>query len=93
MQYQSPLQAVAVNVFLGTFYNLCSLYLPGVPITRPHLDALVHDLSPPFLILGDFNGRHSLWDDGSTNLRGVFLSSFMGDEGLELLNSGDDSFP
>ena len=42
---QSPLQAVAAKVFLRRFYTLCSLYLPsGDPITRPHLDDLVHGL-------------------------------------------------
>ena len=61
VQLQSQLQAVAVKVFLGRFYTLCSLYLPpDVAIIRPHLDALVHDLSSPFLILRDFNGRHHL---------------------------------
>ena len=94
MQLQYPLQAIAVKVFLGWFYTLCSLYLPpGVPIIRPHLNALVQDLSPPFLILGYFNGRHPLWDDCATNPRGVFLASFMEDKGLELLNSGGDSLP
>ena len=90
MQLQSPLQAGALKVFLGKFYTLCSLYLPpGDPITRPHLDTLVHDLSSPFLILGDFNVHHPLWDDGTTSPRGVFPASFMEDEGLELLNSDD----
>ena len=89
-QLQSNLQAVAATVFLGRFYTLCSLYLPsGDPINRPHLDALVHGLSLTFLILGDFNGRHSLWDDSTTNPRGVSLASFIEDERLELLNSGD----
>ena len=64
VQLQSPLQALAVKVFLGRYYTLCSLYLPsGDPINSPHLDALVHGLSLTFLILGDFNGRHPLWDD------------------------------
>ena len=81
MQLQSQLQAVAVKVFLRKLYTLCSLDLPTI---SPNLDALVHDLSSPFLILRNFNGRHSLRNDGATNLRGVFLAYFMKSKGLEL---------
>ena len=75
--------------YLSFLVSLSLVSPPSVPIIRPHLDVLVHDLSPPFLILGDFNGRHPLWDDGATNHREVFLASFMKYEGLELLISGD----
>ena len=40
-QIHTRLQAVAVKVFLGSFYTLCSFYLPpGVPVVRPDLDDL-----------------------------------------------------
>ena len=90
LQLHSPLQAVGVKVFLDKFYSLCSLYLPpGVPVDRLHLHALARDLPSPFLILGDFNGRHSLWDEGARNPRGVLIATFIEDEGLEVLNTGD----
>ena len=60
-QLHTPLHAVAVKVFLGRFYTLCSLYLPpGVPVVRPDLDGQAHVLPSPFLVLGDYNGRHLL---------------------------------
>lgn len=90
LQLHSPLQAVAVRVFLNRFYTLCSLYLPpGVPVNRSDLEVLTSELPSPLLLLGDFNGRHPLWDDGATNPRGVLIASFVEDEGLEILNSGD----
>jgi len=90
LQLHSPLQAVSVKFFLGRFYTLCSLYLPpGEPVDRYNLNALVRQLPSPFLLLGDFNGRHPLWDDGALNPRGVLIASFIEDEGLEILNSGD----
>ena len=90
LQLQSPIQAVAAKVFLDRFYTICSIYLPpGAPVERLDLDALAHDLPSPFLLLGDFNGRHPLWDDSAINPRGVLLASFIEDEGLEVLNSGD----
>ena len=88
---QSPLQAVAVKVYLGKFYSLCSLYLPpGAPVARQDLDGLAQALPSPFLLLGDYNGRHPLWNDiGDINLRGTLLASFIEEEELEILNSGD----
>ena len=91
VQLHSQLQAVAVKVFLGKFYSVCSLYLsPGAPVARADLDALAQGLPSPFLLLGDFNGRHPLWcDSGVVNPRGTLLASFIEDEGLEVFNSGD----
>ena len=85
LHLHSPLQVVAVKVFLGRFYTLCSVYLPPrVPVPRCDLDGLARELSPPFLLLGDFNGRHPLWDEGASNPRGVLIASFIEDEGLEV---------
>ena len=87
----SQLQAVAVKVFLGRFYTLCSLYLsPGVSVFRADLVTLMQDLSSPLLLLGDLNGRHPLWgDDGVLNSRGNLIASFIEDEHLEVFNTGD----
>lgn len=84
LQFNSPLQAVTVKVFLDKFYTFCSLYLPpGVPVTRSNLDGLTQELSPPFLLLED------LWDAGATNPREILIAPFIEDEGLEVLNSGN----
>ena len=87
----SPLQAVAVKVFLGKFFSLCSMYLPpGAAVARPDLNALARGLPSPYLLLGDFNGRHPLWSDADiVNPRGTLLASFIESEELEILNSGD----
>ena len=91
VELHSQLQAVAVKVFIGNFYTVCSLCLsPGVPVARADLDALALGLPAPFLLLGDFNGRHPLWcDSGVVDSRGTLLASFIEDEGLEVFNSGD----
>ena len=68
LQLNSPLQVVAVNVFMGRSYTICNLYLPPrLPVSRGELDGLLRQLIPPFLLLGDFNGRHPLWDEGASN--------------------------
>ena len=48
----SALQAVTVKGFLDRLYSVCSIYLPpAAPVERLDLDALVHDLASPFLLL------------------------------------------
>lgn len=90
LQCNSPLQAVAVRIFITSFYTICSLYLPpGDRVDKPELVNLVRDIPPPFLLLGDFNGRHPLWDEDVINPRGTLIASFIEDEDLEVLNSGD----
>ena len=39
--------------------------------------------------MGDYNGRHPLWDGGASKPRGILIASFIEDEDLELLNTGD----
>ena len=91
-QLHTPLQAVASKVFLGRFYTLCSFYLPpGVPVVRSDLDGLARVLPSSFLLGGDYNGRHPLWDGGASNPRGILIAPFIDDEDLELLNTGDDT--
>ncbi|MPC77305.1 hypothetical protein E2C01_071756 [Portunus trituberculatus] len=43
LQLNSTLQVVAVKVFMGRPYTICTLYLPPrVPVSRGELDGLVH---------------------------------------------------
>ncbi len=46
----------------------------------------MQDLPSPFLLLGDFNYRHPLWDENTINPRGVLLASLIEDEELGILN-------
>ena len=74
IQITSSLQAVAVKIYIDKFYTVCSLYLPPVdPVTKGDLTGLIRDLPDPFVLLGDFSGRHPLWDEGATNARGILL--------------------
>ncbi len=90
LQIHSPLQFVTIKDFINSFYSLCSLYLPfSVPIERNELDNLLNALPFPLLLLGDFSGRHPLWDDDALNPCGLLIASFTEDLVLEILNSGD----
>ncbi len=79
-----PFQAVAVEIYLKRRYTVCSLYLL---VERGDVDRLVPDHPAPFLLQGDFNGRHPLWSDCITNPRGVLLASLVENEELAIFNS------
>src|SRR2546425_2844469 len=58
----TPLQATAVKVSLHRPITLCSIYLPpSTGIDIADLDAIVSQLPPPILLLGDFNAHSPLW--------------------------------
>lgn len=86
----SPLEVVAGRVHLQRFYTICSVYLPpNTPVDREEINSLFHQLPSPFLVMGDFNGRHPLWGDSVTNPRGVMLAAAVEDLDLCILNSGE----
>lgn len=86
----SPLEMIAGQLHLQKTYTFSSIYLPpNTPVVREDFTALLRLLPPPFLLLGDFNGRHHLWGDTVTNSRGVMLAAAFADLDLCLFNSGE----
>ena len=89
-ELHTPLQAVAIQLFLQRGYIICSIYLPPNEIL-PEIDItnLLNNLPKPFLLLGDFNGRHPLWGDIVANGRGNALSAIIERHDVGLLNTGE----
>ena len=60
---QTNLQAVAVMLQLPchTKITVCSLYLDPHSFSSASLVHLCDQLPEPTLLLGDFNGRHTMW--------------------------------
>ena len=87
---QTPLQAVAARVdFNHRELTVCSLYLPpGVALPVVELHRLVDELPPPVLVVGDFNAHSLAWGCDTTGTRGRLLESFIRDEALCILNTG-----
>ena len=86
----SPLQAVAVRVHFGhREITFCSLYLPpGTAFPVAELRRLLLELPAPVLIVGDFNAHGTAWGCDHTGPRGRVLESFICDESLCILNTG-----
>ena len=90
LQLQSSLQVVAARVHLShREVTVCSLYLPpGTPLPVAELRRLLHELPAPVLIVGDFNAHSTAWGCDQTGSRGRVLESFICDESLCVLNTG-----
>ena len=90
LELHTPLQAVAARVlFDHRDFTICSIYLPpGNALPRLELSRLVAELPSPMLILGDFNGHHTLWGCRDIDVRGRILERFILEERLVVLNTG-----
>ena len=83
----TSLQAVALRVWLGKWYSICSLYLPHVPVTREEIHHLISQLPSPFLVLGDMNARHEFWGEPLNNDKGNIIHDIILSSNISLLNS------
>ena len=87
----TTLQAVAVRVTMHKAITICSVYLPpSLKLNPADLVTLVQQLPAPFMLLGDFNGHHTLWGCKDTNKRGEQLQDFLTNNNVSLMN--DKSF-
>ena len=67
------LQAVAVKVIAHKTITLCSVYLPPrnhFNFNPKDLQSVIDQLPSPFILMGDFNGHHTLWGCEDANNRG-----------------------
>ena len=90
LELRTCLQAVAARIlFDHRSLTVCSVYLPpGNALPRLELSRLIAELPPPMLILGDFNGHHTLWGCKETDARGRVLERLILEESLAILNTG-----
>ncbi|CAL4103333.1 unnamed protein product [Meganyctiphanes norvegica] len=76
----SMIEAQAIEIYLAhDKVNILHVYNPEQTLDLEHLDPLVDRLGRKFLIAGDFNGRHTLWDPRTnhTNNCGNNLSQYI----------------
>ena len=90
LQLTTTLQAVGARVNIGRReVTVCSIYLPpGRDMPVAQLEALMSELPPPLLLLGDFNAHHTVWGCDQVNTRGRHLERFISQHALCVLNTG-----
>ncbi len=82
------LPCTVAQIHLQRWITVINLYLsPARPFNLQALDTLLSTLAPPFLVVGDFNCRHTLWGDTTITPRGRSLEFFLSSSDLVLLNT------
>lgn len=87
------LQAVAVRVHVRRLITVCTVYLPpSININSSLLQQLLDQLPTPFILIGDVNAHSCVWGSHDTNARGRIIDNIINDNGLCILNNGDNIF-
>ena len=89
------LQAVAVKVTAHKTITLCSVYLPPrnhFNFNPKDLQNVIDQLPSPFILMGDFNGHHTLWGCEDVNNRGQQLEDLILKNDLILLNDKSHTY-
>ena len=88
LHINTTLEAVAVKLYQKQSYTICCLYLsPNLNVRKEELIDLFNQLPAPFLILGDFNAKHPLWDKNNPpDQRGKMLEKLLLEKSLGLYN-------
>ena len=83
---------MAVNINCHRPMTICSVYLPpNRSVDVVELRQLVKQLPKLFMLLGDFNGHHTMWGCRDINPRGRIIEDFLSEENLCIFN--DDLIP
>ena len=86
--FASKIRFTAIKFFTKKWYTLCSVYLPPTaPVNETDFNDFIKRLPEPFIILGDFNGRHTLWNDCMCNTRGRILERILSQHSISILNN------
>ena len=89
----TTLQAVAVNINCHRPMTICSVYLPpNRSVDVVELRPLVKQLPKPFMLLGDFNGHHTMWGCRDINPRGRIIEDFLAEENLCIFNDDTTTY-
>ena len=89
----TTLQAVAVNINCHRPMTICSVYLPpSRSVDVLELRQLVKQLPKLFMLLGDFNGHHTMWGCRDINPRGRIIEDFLSEENLCIFNDDTTTY-
>ena len=89
------LQAVAIKLTAHKTITLCSVYLPprnNFNFNPKDLQDVIDQLPSPFILMGDFNGHHTLWGCEDVNNRGQQLEDLILKNDLILFNDKSHTY-
>lgn len=89
MDINTNLQALAIRVGFPQQITICNIYLnPINQVTYQDLYNLIQQLPTPFILLGDFNGKHALWGNDTDDARGRLINDLVLAEDACIMNTG-----
>ena len=84
---QTNLQAIAIKLLEKPYLTICNIYLPpNEPLPCREITELIDQLTPPYLLVGDFNAHNPLWGEHRNNTRGNKLAEIILNKNLVVLN-------
>ena len=97
----TELQACAIQIFTTRWITLCSLYLDPLLEERlqdrsgnsrqlelSDLQNLIDQLPKPFILMGDFNAKHTLWGESHCDRWGNIIEELLDNNDITLMNDG-----
>ena len=100
VKLNTNLQACAVQIFTTKWITLCSIYLDPTledrlqdaggnsrQLALHDLQSLVDQLPQPFVLMGDFNAKHTLWGGANCDRWGYLIEELI-DNDIILMNDG-----
>ena len=89
VQMQTPLQAVAIRIYINQPITICNVYIPGsCPFRDQQLSQILSQLAPPVLIIGDLNSHLKIWGGRVTDARRRTLEAFITNNNLSIITDG-----
>lgn len=89
VELNTPLQATAIRTLLHRTITICCIYNSrNHALTEELLQQLLRQLTPPVILLGDFNSYSRMWGSTTTDARGQIVESFLSHNNLNILNNG-----
>ena len=88
----TTLEAIAIKITSNNSKKICicNLYAPdSTDLTLTDLENLIQQLPRPFILLGDFNSRNTLWGSVYTDRRGRTIEKLLENDSIILLNDGN----
>jgi len=93
IKLNTTLQAVAIRITLHKVITICSLYIPPTSNCDLNaLDNLLHQLSSPVLMLGDYNAHSPIWGWRNQDHRGRLIEDFIANNNLYLLTDTSHTY-
>ena len=69
------------------------IYIPPHSSPDRHsIENLLHQLPPPYILLGDFNAHHPLWGSQKHNPKGILIENILLNNNITLLNHKNPTY-